>query len=61
MKEASARGFNDKKIAELLQAVHLEYLIEREGGWDAVADWADVLRYICFILNINFLYRCLRN
>jgi ATP-binding cassette subfamily D (ALD) protein 3 len=26
-----------------MQAVLLEYLVSREGGWSAVADWADVL------------------
>ncbi|KAJ3088108.1 ATP-binding cassette sub- D member 3, partial [Quaeritorhiza haematococci] len=41
--QARTRGFTDDKIAELLRAVHLEYLVAREGGWDAVADWADVL------------------
>ena len=28
---------------ELLNVVHLEYLVKRDGGWDAVQDWADVL------------------
>ena len=26
-----------------MKLVHLEYLIDREGGWEAVHDWADVL------------------
>lgn len=34
-----------------MQAVVLEYIVTREGGWDAVADWADVLSGIsCFCL-----------
>jgi len=41
--EAKKSGYTDDKILELLRIVHLEYLILREGGWDAVADWADVL------------------
>jgi ATP-binding cassette subfamily D (ALD) protein 3 len=28
---------------ELLDIVHLGYLVEREGGWESVQDWADVL------------------
>ncbi|TPX33695.1 hypothetical protein SmJEL517_g03466 [Synchytrium microbalum] len=42
-KEAASRGYGDERIMELLATVHLEYLVSREGGWDAVADWADVL------------------
>ena len=41
--QAMSRGYNDDKIMELLSTVHLEYLVAREGGWDAIADWADVL------------------
>jgi hypothetical protein len=42
--DAIKKGYNDDKILELLRDVRLEYLVSREGGWDAVADWADVLR-----------------
>ncbi|KAI8074343.1 ABC transporter transmembrane region 2-domain-containing protein [Gilbertella persicaria] len=41
--EAEAKGFNDDALMKLLDTVHLGYLVEREGGWDAVQDWADVL------------------
>ncbi|KAF8933649.1 ATP-binding cassette sub- D member 3 [Podila verticillata] len=41
--QAAAKGFTDKKLNELLSMVHLGYLIDREGGWDSVQDWADVL------------------
>ncbi|KAI1316372.1 ATP-binding cassette sub- D member 3 [Mortierella claussenii] len=41
--QALAKGFTDKKLLELLNVVHLGYLIDREGGWDSVQDWADVL------------------
>ncbi|ORX48562.1 hypothetical protein DM01DRAFT_1368173 [Hesseltinella vesiculosa] len=41
--EARLKGFNDVKLMELLETVHLAYLVEREGGWDAIQDWADVL------------------
>lgn len=41
--EAKRRGFSDDKLEEFLRRVQLEYLIEREGGLDAVADWLDVL------------------
>lgn len=40
--EALARGFDDHSLMELLDTVHLGYLVEREGGWDSVQDWADV-------------------
>ena len=41
--QALARGNDDAVLLNLLKMVHLEYLIEREGGWDSVQDWADVL------------------
>lgn len=41
--EAARRGSNDEKLKEHLQRVQLTYLLEREGGLDAVADWLDVL------------------
>ncbi|KAI8064461.1 ABC transporter transmembrane region 2-domain-containing protein [Gongronella butleri] len=41
--EARAKGFSDEKLLDLMATVHLAYLVEREGGWDAVQDWADVL------------------
>eukprot|EP01090_Pellita_catalonica_P005822 TRINITY_DN16046_c0_g1_i1.p1 TRINITY_DN16046_c0_g1~~TRINITY_DN16046_c0_g1_i1.p1 ORF type:complete len:695 (-),score=116.17 TRINITY_DN16046_c0_g1_i1:46-2130(-) len=33
----------DDELYTFLDQVHLSYLIKREGGWDAVQDWADVL------------------
>jgi len=38
-----SKGMTDDKILEFLRKVHLEYLVEREGGWDSVQDWMDVL------------------
>lgn len=40
---ASKRGFIDQDLMALLGKVNLEYLVGREGGWDSVRDWADVL------------------
>jgi len=37
------KGYDDTKLMELLGVVHLGYIVGREGGWDAVQDWADVL------------------
>eukprot|EP01116_Phalansterium_solitarium_P008385 TRINITY_DN2223_c0_g1_i1.p2 TRINITY_DN2223_c0_g1~~TRINITY_DN2223_c0_g1_i1.p2 ORF type:complete len:430 (-),score=198.35 TRINITY_DN2223_c0_g1_i1:127-1416(-) len=33
----------DKRLDELMSLVELSYLVEREGGWNASRDWADVL------------------
>ncbi|XP_025833502.1 ATP-binding cassette sub-family D member 3 [Agrilus planipennis] len=41
--EAMRRGTTDAKLMEHMKRVQLEYLLEREGGLDAVADWLDVL------------------
>ncbi|XP_046400594.1 ATP-binding cassette sub-family D member 3 [Ischnura elegans] len=41
--EMASRGITDAILAEHLDRVRLGYLLSREGGWDAVADWIDVL------------------
>ncbi|RKP34197.1 ABC transporter transmembrane region 2-domain-containing protein, partial [Dimargaris cristalligena] len=41
--DATARGFADDDLVNLLQVVHLEYLVGREGGWNSIRDWGDVL------------------
>lgn len=41
--EALKRGFTDEILMDFLGKVNLEYLVSREGGWDTVRDWADVL------------------
>ena len=38
-----SKSFTDKDLEELLQIVHLTHILEREGGWDSVRDWKDVL------------------
>lgn len=37
------QGISDSQLSEALRLVQLEHLVEREGGWDAVADWMDKL------------------
>lgn len=41
--EAKRRGCTDEGLIEHLNRVQLTYLLEREGGLDAIADWLDVL------------------
>jgi len=37
------KGKSDEDLMNLLKVVHLEYLVGREGGWESIRDWADVL------------------
>lgn len=37
------RGKTDQHLEEILDIVKLRYIIEREGGWDVVKEWKDVL------------------
>lgn len=37
------RGRSDEQLVEFMELVQLSYLVSREGGWDAIADWMDVL------------------
>lgn len=41
--QAAENGATDDGLLEVLESVKLGYLLAREGGWDSVRDWTDVL------------------
>ncbi|KAK6621774.1 ATP-binding cassette sub- D member 2 [Polyplax serrata] len=43
VEEMKAKGYTDNNLEKFLGMVFLNYIVEREGGWDACADWKDVL------------------
>ncbi|XP_012940917.1 ATP-binding cassette sub-family D member 3 [Aplysia californica] len=41
--EQLKKGVKDKELQEILSKVQLGHILDREGGWDSVQDWMDVL------------------
>lgn len=41
--QAKQKGFSDQDLLELLAKVKLEDLVQKQGGFDSVKDWFDVL------------------
>ena len=37
------KGIRDQDLNRFLEQVQLGYILSREGGWDSVQDWMDVL------------------
>jgi len=41
--DLARKGKDDSDLEEIMGWVHLKHIVEREGGWDSVNDWQDVL------------------
>ncbi len=39
----AARGKKDEDLLKILHSVELAYIVDREGGFESVNDWNDVL------------------
>jgi len=41
--DTAARNVTDDDLLDVLAAVQMDHVVEREGGWDAAKEWRDVL------------------
>lgn len=41
--DMEARGVTDDDLLEILSVLHMEGIVEREGGWDTAREWRDAL------------------
>lgn len=43
LQDMRQRGVSDDDLAAILEKVRLNHIVSREGGWNSVRDWQDVL------------------
>eukprot|EP00004_Rigifila_ramosa_P025111 TRINITY_DN7446_c0_g1_i2.p1 TRINITY_DN7446_c0_g1~~TRINITY_DN7446_c0_g1_i2.p1 ORF type:complete len:680 (-),score=167.62 TRINITY_DN7446_c0_g1_i2:2-1765(-) len=43
VEEMKKKSKSDEQLRQLLKATSLEYILERDGGWENTSDWNDVL------------------
>ena len=43
LNDMKAKKITDKDLCLLIEKVKLDYILERENGWNSVQDWIDVL------------------
>ena len=43
LEEMKSKRITDSDLSILLEKVQLNYLLDRENGWNSVQDWIDVL------------------
>ena len=41
--DMKSKGFTDESLESILSVVNMKHVVIREGGWDAKADWKDML------------------
>lgn len=51
-----SKGATDDELYGLLGFAHLQYVLDREGGWDSIRDWKDVLSGIPCLIALAYMY-----